>query len=309
MVVWVLNLDVEDQLARPGYTRPAAVEARMRALAERLTGLTGDGARVVFDARDAATAREAATPAAVADAATDARGGGGGAGRAWCPVPAALQLLDRAGADRPRAPSEAVLRRVLSRRFVAERGLGWSESRWLEDAGAVTAWAAGSGDPSTPRWRLKRGYGYAGRGHRVVHAPALTPADHAWITGSLALGGLIAEPELDDVTAPALHGYLHPDGACVLGEPTAQDVDPRGAWRGTVRTPLDPAIDQALREAAARAADALHQAGYFGAFGVDALLGRWRGAPHVIPLGELNARYTMGWSTGMGDWRPEPGLP
>ncbi len=298
MVVWVLNLDVEDQLARRGYTRPAAVEARMRGLAGRLGGLTGGG-RVIGLGNPADGVRGA-------DDGLRDREDADAQGRAWCPVPSALELLARAGAVPPRAPPEAVLRRVLNRRFAVERGLGWSESRWFDDADALLAALASA---ASPRWRLKRGYGYAGRGHRVVDARAITAADRAWIDGALALGGVLAEPELDDVSAPALHGYLHPDGACVLGEPTAQQVDARGAWQGTVRAPLEAAVDAALRTSATDAAAALHEAGYFGAFGVDALLGQRGGAREVIALGELNARYTMGWATGMGDWRPEPGLP
>lgn len=278
--LWVLNLDVEDELARgtQPYTRPRAVEARMRALAGRLRALTGE-AEVLVGAADRAAQGAAAT------------------GRAWCPTPSALRLLAAAGAQLPRAPTEAVLRRVLHRRFAIEAELGWAESRWIERAAAI---------PDRGRWRLKRGFGYAGRGQRVVDGAALDPADHAWVAASLAEGGLLIEPELAAITAtPALHGYLDPAGTVVLGEPTLQQIDARGAWQDTVRAPVEASLHAAMVTAAERAAAALHAAGYFGAFGVDALVS----ATATVPLGELNARYTMGWVVGMGAWRPPAGLP
>jgi len=63
---------------------------------------------------------------------------------------------------------------------------------------------------------------------------------------------------------------------------------------------LTPEAEHALIRSAEHAAGALSDAGYFGPFGVDAYF--WRtgsGALRFNPLGELNARYTMGFSVGM----------
>lgn len=70
-------------------------------------------------------------------------------------------------------------------------------------------------------------------------------------------------------------------------------IDATGVFRGV---DLDPEIDfAALREAAMRAGDALHLAGYHGPFGIDAFV--WRdaaGGEHLHPMCEINARLSFG---------------
>ena len=60
-----------------------------------------------------------------------------------------------------------------------------------------------------------------------------------------------------------------------------------------------PARRTSLKRAARCAAEALLEAGYFGPFGIDAY--RWRAgaAAHFNARSEINARYSMGWATGM----------
>jgi len=92
-------------------------------------------------------------------------------------------------------------------------------------------------------------------------------------------------------------------GACVLGDVTVQRCDEHGAWVFSEQArPTDLGDDEqlALRRETARAAEALHAAGYFGPFGVDAY--RYRddaGALCFNPRSEVNARYSMGWGVGM----------
>ncbi|HEU4538255.1 MAG TPA: hypothetical protein VFS00_29240, partial [Polyangiaceae bacterium] len=93
-------------------------------------------------------------------------------------------------------------------------------------------------------------------------------------------------------------------GACRLGAPTEQRCDERGAWVDSRVAPAGALADaerRALADAGAKAAEALHRAGYFGPFNLDAF--RWRGpdgAPRFNPRCEINARYSMGWAVGMG---------
>jgi hypothetical protein len=92
-----------------------------------------------------------------------------------------------------------------------------------------------------------------------------------------------------------------------LGRPCVQRVDRWRAWLAT--EPLDPgdlssAWRSELENAAERAAEALFRAGYFGPFGIDAYI--WRtpaGGRALNALGELNARYTMGYPVGMAPGR------
>jgi hypothetical protein len=93
---------------------------------------------------------------------------------------------------------------------------------------------------------------------------------------------------------------------CIFGQPTIQDVDATGAWQSTALTDALTSDEQsALRREAQRTAQALHDAGYFGPFGIDGF--RWRapdGELHFQPRSEINARYSMGWAIGMGGFRP-----
>lgn len=101
------------------------------------------------------------------------------------------------------------------------------------------------------------------------------------------------------------HGFVDPTGTVHVGVPTIQDVDARGTWRsGRPMRPgeLDSREQQALSSRCHDLGQALHHAGYFGPFGVDAY--RWRDADGTVrlqTLSELNARYTMGWTAPPDD--------
>ncbi len=271
MNVWVLNLDAEDELALGGrsHTPSKEMEARIRSLLPLLAPLIGDAAMLFPTSHSLPTDAEK--------------------GFAWCPTPWAIKRFAEAGLEPPRAPSFEVLRAVNSRRFNAELGQTLPGARF------------GTEVPPHGTWLLKRPFGYAGRGRRRVHGSKLTPEDLAFIAASNE--GLQIEPLVDRVADFALHGMLHEDGAFQLGLPTVQVLDAYGAWQSS-RLADDDELRADERDSlfteATRAARALHTAGYFGPFNLDAF--RWRdahGALHFQPRSEINARYSMGWATGM----------
>lgn len=287
--LWVFNFDADDELAAGGasYAPSAAMRARSRALRPFVAALMGPG-DVVLDE----------------DGPPDACATGALTGRAWCPTPRALALLRRAGAVPEPAPPFEALRRVNDRAFAFSLADPLPGSALLGTAEEIEAHLArpplGEGG-----WLLKRAFGFAGRGRRKVRGGALADADRRWIAASLRRGdGLLIEPWVSIALEAALHGYVAPSGALRLGAPTIQTCDVHGAWAGTrlaVDRDLAAGERAALAAHAERAASALHRAGYFGPFGVDAY--RWWspwGAPRFRPLGELNARYSMGWAVGMG---------
>jgi hypothetical protein len=301
-VAWVLNLDAEDELGHAGHHTPTtAITARVVGL---LPGLCAPGGLVGPD-------DQLLWPG-------DGRVEPGRAGRAWCPTPWALRRLERAGLRLPTAPPAGVLRRVNDRRFANALGqalpaAGFARSREeLEQLLAATrALEQASAEVC---WLLKRPLGYAGRGRRRLHPGARAPEDEAWLVASLRdCGGLQVEPWVERELDCALHGWLDVDGRCTLGQPTLQELDEAGVWRASALAPagtLSAAEAAALTGEALRTARALHEAGYFGPFGLDAF--RWRapgGQVHFQPRCELNARYSMGWATGLGAFRAPAGLP
>lgn len=268
MNVWVLNLDAEDELALGGraHTPSQAMVERIRGLLPALSSLVGND-RIVFPLP---------------------RGGGQGEGRVhcWSPTRFAIKTVLDAGLPMPPAPSMTTLIRVNSRRFSAELGQTLPGARYGLDV------------PSSGEWLLKRPFGYAGKGRRKINAASLTATDRAFIAASSELQ---IEPWVTREADFALHGWLCEDGTYELGAPTEQLVDDTGAWQSTrITTGLSVSELDALTHEATRAAHALHAAGYFGPFNLDAF--RWRDAhgTHFQPRSEINARFSMGWATGMG---------
>ena len=280
---WVLNLDAERELETPGAHTPSAdTIARMPDLVRALRGLLGHDGVVVDE--DARVTREHL-------------------GRAWCPTPSALRRLGDAGATVLPAPGFDVLRRVNHRRFSADRGQTLPGARFAMSLDEVLETIAG--ESPTGHWLLKRPFGFAGRGRRRVAQGELDDATLEWVRASLRGGeGAQIEPWVERADDFAVHGFVSPEGIVTVGEPTRQQCDERGAWRATeLATNLAPDVASRLRSSAELAANALHEAGYFGPFGVDAFLWRCRGQVALNPRSEINARYSMGWAVGMAERR------
>jgi hypothetical protein len=325
-VAWVLNLDAEDELARSGaHTPTAAMTARIEGLVARLSGERGlirPGDQLLWPRSQAEKTSHSVLPerSRGAQSPTDPSGdasstplGQNGApalvkGSAWCPTRWALAQLERAGIEAPRTPGPEILRRVNHRRFAHELGQALPAAGFAGDAAQLAALLSARGaldDASLERcWLIKRPLGFAGRGRKKVRVGEISAADQSWLDASLRTGdGVQVEPWVTRELDCALHGWLEEDGRCTLGRTTVQVVDETGAWQSTVlANPGDLTLTEetSLHTAAQHTAEALHAAGYFGPFGLDAF--RWRdagGAVHFQPRSELNARYSMGWAMGL----------
>ncbi|HEU4576751.1 MAG TPA: hypothetical protein VFS67_00755 [Polyangiaceae bacterium] len=285
MKVWVLNLDAEIELARSGpYQAPQRVLRALQPWLERARALLAPEDRLLEEWSN--TREPQAQPV----------------GACWSPTPSALARLARAGLALPPAPGAEVLRRVSHRSFYLELGGGAPGALYLRDAAELERALA---ERRGAAWLFKRPYGFAGRGQRRIAEPSAD--DRRWLADGLRLGGLLGEPWLELERELSLHGSVARDGAVRLGRPCVQRVDRWRAWLAT--EPLDPgdlssAWRSELENAAERAAEALFRAGYFGPFGIDAYI--WRtpaGGRALNALGELNARYTMGYPVGMAPGR------
>jgi len=293
--LWVFNLDAELELAREGggpYETPLPVR---RALATAVPH-----ARRLMASDDLCLDPD---PSAPPGALTDPLGAPreppreAPLGAAWCPTPSALRRLARAGARLLPSPGLEVLRRVIHRRFYLELGGGAPGARFVSDEAELSATLAEIRGP----WLFKRAYGFAGRGQRRIGS-APPADDRRWLGDGLRQGGLVAEPWLELTLELSLHGLLDERGRVALGHVCVQQTDAHRAWLATRRAEpdeLEPGHVAALRERAEAVAAALSLAGYFGPFGIDAYLYRSSsGGLALNPLGELNARYTMGFPIG-----------
>jgi hypothetical protein len=287
---WVLNLDAELELARgrPGYVPQRKLLSQ---LAEH-----GSGSKALLGPGDVELV---SSPPAVGRR-VDLWG------RAWCPTPMALATMRAHGVEPEPHPEAAVLRRVNHRRFAHELGGGLPQQAYVRDRAELAQRLGDYGE----RWLLKRPLGFAGRGQLRVIGP-LTDKQSSWVDASLERDGLLIEPLVKPTFELCLHGFVWQTGRYRLGRICAQDVTERGAFRGVRRAApeeLSEAEASALLERAEAAARALHGAGYFGPFGIDAYRYERHGAAGFCALGELNARYTLGFVCGFPEHPSELSL-
>lgn len=232
---------------------------------------------------------------------------------AWCPTPAARAAVHALGqAHRIPAwwPDTACLQRVNRRDY-----RGGEATPSLTGAAHVRSLAelsaAFDAHPNAPDgWLLKRAFGFSGRGHRRVHPP-LDAAATRWIDASFTEhGGLLrAEPFVPIDLEVALHGWIDPvDKHVRLGSPTELRCNPDGGWEASVPAAESLLTEAELEELRATAKDVardLSGTGYCGPFGIDAYRWRQDGLAKFNPLGEVNARFTMGYFAGLrrhSDW-------
>lgn len=277
---WVLNLDAELELSLPPHSYSAPTRLT------RQLALYGAGARNLLGEQDVLIAADTFVGGA----------GAGLVGRAWCPTPRALSLLRKAGVEPEPHPAAAVLRRVNHRLFALQLGGGLTGQRYVSERSELLALPLSEERP----WLLKRPLSFSGRGQLRIYA-SIDAKQWAWIDASLRSDGVIVEPLVQPTLELSLHGFVWRDGAFELGRVCVQEVSDRGVFRGIrCASPAElHAGESALLVAAgARVAEALWAAGYFGPFGIDGYRYRSREGGGFCALGEINARYSMGFVTG-----------
>lgn len=234
----------------------------------------------------------------------------GATGLAWCPTASARARFHALGVS-IEAPEPEIVRRVNHRRWAAERGLSLPHAAWFTEAGALLRHLADHW--GAMGWLIRRPFGFAGRGRLTLRDgdELGLPRVRGWIEGALRDDGLLVEPLVLRIEDFGLHGWLSRDGELHRGALTRQRCDAAGVWRSSERwerSGLSASERDALEDAFDDSARGLREAGYFGAFGVDAFTWSDGGERRIQPRCEVNARYSMGWAIGMGALRPDLAL-
>lgn len=235
--------------------------------------------------------------------------------------PLAERLVDRslwpppaqaARAANRKSLSSGVLRKMLAdladERCSPEDSVGRVCTSVADTMRHVDDWLAG-GQPCV----IKADHGSSGRGLLRILGPADRATAPRWLANVFrAQPAVVVEPWLDRVADLSVCGHVQPDGDVRISGITRFLTDARGQYRGSVvgrpwfglDTDIvrfchgegrDPRFSaRTLHDAASRAAAALHEAGYHGPFGVDALVHRDNGSLRLRPVVEINARWTMG---------------
>jgi hypothetical protein len=128
-----------------------------------------------------------------------------------------------------------------------------------------------------------------------VRGGETSAADLAFVEASIRRhGAIVIEPRLTIVRELSVHAWARRDRTDVRSI-RAPTVDRFGAFVASARaTDLHAATERALVDTAERVGAALETAGYFGPFGIDAIVH----ARGLRTLSEINARYCMGWDEG-----------
>jgi hypothetical protein len=284
-LAWVLNLDADLELgAGPGYEPRKSVRLAMKTHVEHLAASLLAPHDLLVDE---------SSPAGV---------GRGLEGRAFCPTPRAIAILERAGAEPPPHPAVDVLRRVNSRAFASSLGATLPGAAFVTEL-EVARTLLRTEPPLGQGWRVKHAYGMAGRNQRIVVPTAIDEPALRFVRAGLAGGGVQIEPNVAIETEYAMHGFIGEDGDAALGTLVRQRCDARGAWLGTEPIGADAPGDvvDGMTDEARRVGAALVAAGYFGPFGIDGYTYRDRsGGLCLQPRSEINARYSMGFAAGFG---------
>lgn len=301
--VWVLNLDAEHELAATRrYSPTRHLNALVARESKRLLGnLIAPGDLVLTEGQVARMDR----------ASRDALRACGARGFAWSPTPRALSLLERAGAEPVLATPLDVLRQVNARPFasaIREPLAEGSFAKWI--AGDLDSALAHLARPTPDGWLVRRHFGAAGRGRRRIASGRPDEAERAWLVAGLRQGPLVIEPWVRVTREYTRSGWVHTGGRVEVFAPCFQSTTDQGAWLGTEAGAPDELRDEddrRLGDAAQEAGQALAAAGYTGPFGIDAFRHRVPGRPGgrdvLNPMSEINARFTMDWTTGFGSGR------
>lgn len=291
-VAWVLNLAAELELERPSAWH---VGARVQQHLDRFVPVAAQ----LLGPEDHMLTPHQTLPERLL----------GAPGRAFCPTPSALRALRTAGATPEVAPSLEILQAANHRRFGLALGAGVRGARFIVDEAELRSTLD---ERNVPLWLFKKPFGFSGKGQRRIRQQ-LSADDERWLTAALAHGGVWAEPWVTIEREFAAHGYVNETGQWIIGNVCVQQVDAYRSWqRSTLATPAEVAqfgLNRVLG-AAERVASALAAHGYFGPFGVDAFAWRDTNGLTLNALSEINARYSMGWASGMAHVSRGPtGLP
>jgi len=299
--VWVINPDAEQELLhhrlRPGspYQAPASLYKATHDMSHKFRHLTEQDALIMADYSRGATLCDA-PPREVS---------------CWCPTANLRQLVERCWGLTLRAPSMDVLAQCNDKLLVSTFTSCLEERAPVQSVAELDAlilerrWGSGDaqsksvGDGARATVRLKRRFGQAGRGQRRVNE-FLSADDRRFIKDSQKWGGLIVEPELDVVNNLSIHGVVSPAGL-LTGAPCSFQTDRFSSPNSTLVVVDESSSSRTdeLRRVAEDVAATLEHLGYFGPFGLDFIVtqaGR-------LALVDINARFTLGFSTGLGRQR------
>ncbi|MFT4649678.1 MAG: hypothetical protein ACI9X4_002919 [Glaciecola sp.] len=289
-IAWVLNLDAEEEYARGrGYTPKQRIHKIARQQARALTGTLIQPGDLIIDARNKSENKGIAK---------------GLRGLAWSPTPWAQTHLHDANAKVPQPPAFQILQDVNNKLF--SQAVETSAPRLKKHVErSVDGILHTLGNSPEKAWFLRRPFGVAGRGRVLMQGEPQSNKELRWLMASIETAPMVMEQNVHVLLEVSTCGWIGAKGEVQWAEPCFQEVDKNGSWVKTLPCPEGKLTDlerEHLQTAAQDSANALIEAGYWGPFSVDAFeYESGDGEETWNTLGEINARFTMGWATAFGD--------
>lgn len=142
-------------------------------------------------------------------------------------------------------------------------------------------------------WVIKHPFGVGGRDRIVGHTEELEPRLQKWLERQLQHSPCLAEPWIERTIERSTQLLIHRDGTFDLLGTLTLICDQTGTFRGHHTSPTHEAPLQSPQLLNA-IVQTIHQLGYHGPLGIDAMEGTWRGQVVQRPIVEINARWTFG---------------
>lgn len=192
-------------------------------------------------------------------------------------------------------PSDEAVRRANAKDFshALEQDMGCAQPhakivRTLEEA---QTWIEHTSCP----WVIKHPLGVSGRDRVLGRGPTCDPRTLRWLERTLQKTCCVAQPWIEVDTERSTQLMLHPDGTFEVLGVLELHTDNTGTFRGHLVHPRHAqAPPLQSPEQLDHIVQAMHDLGYHGPLGIDAIEGTLNGTPTCIPILEINARWTFG---------------
>ena len=297
--LWYMNADFEMELAAnsPHYKCPESFQNINRRLAEKLLWIAAPGDALLIDAPWSSQLEEFASgrnvklvdspdPAKFHEHQFTPWG--------WTPTSKAKGIATGAAVLNPDIDVVRMVNsKIWSFRLECEMGTAILGSCVVSTFDQIEDSVARACPGPQDKWVIKSPFGFAARDRVLGRGPIMAHAQAQWVKRRLGMNeNLIFQPWLEVEREYGIVMELEKNGAFrILG---VSDLKTNGAGTGIgyyLRRSIAPVRRRTLESVAETVAERLTNAGYFGPVGIDAL----EHSGGLLPLLEVNARYTMGF--------------
>jgi len=278
-LVWILNLDAEDELRSLGpYCRSRATESL---IAQQVPALRES----LLDPKDYVFGESVPQ---------------GTRGIAWSPTPSSLQIIKEQGWEHVDHASIDVIRRVNNKGFLVDQHTALEGAENDLPRFKFEQWShlqAMLAQQPKAQWWVRSTLACAGRHRLRVAWESIDERQEKWLIKACAQTGVTVQPFVTILKEVSTSGWIGRDGTVLIADPRVQETGNTGVWSESLgRYAADSQDSPNFHGVGRSIANSLVGAGYFGPFGLDSFAYKnGDSAPNWHLYSDLNARFTMDW--------------